>query len=228
MQFGAKLLALFSVMLSVACTNGPPKDNAAAAKADPPTKTMTIASFQSKCPISDAVAQPQSAIAGALLVAGAGAVIEVGIDLIGSAIRKAGEEKSETVSATPSGYFHKANMNGNFTGHEKLNCLVIAHGSVYQGVANPKWPSDPGHQQNLKAADIYLADTPVFYLEAKLELATTRAAIRYVPAHLSYNKHIGSSQGTNERDLVITAALATPSSDSAGKTFALGTMRFPD
>lgn len=181
--------------------------------------------FEKQC-LAEKAGEAQSGILGALLVAGASAVIDVGIDAIGAALKEAAEPKTETKIARQTGHFHALSRDGLFKSNNDLKCLIVVHGQFH--LTKPTEAKKDGYGFEVNTAALGMAASPAFYMEAEAEYGIGGRIFRYRPVYLAYNKHLGSGMGRENRDILITVAFGPPAADGNSKAVAMAKFEIKD
>lgn len=229
------ILVAFCMLTLIACNHLETVDNKKPDNKEPKyvgtfqTRTFIQPDGVGNKPDSDRVL-PIAAIGAAMLPP----LIDRGVDLIASSLRKASEDKVYTATALANGFFYKIDQES-FTPipyEDKEMRLIIVRGEFgpldqdKQNFSKKFWREGRGKPI---ALNIGLNKDPAFYYEAFFQFTPDFSAFRLKSSFLECNEFIGKSI-SSKRDLVISFLFRTPSKDEKTGTssFAIGTVKIED
>lgn len=137
-------------------------------------------------------------------------LVESGIRGIGSAIKKAGEAKTFSLSGTDTMHFYSIDGRGqSFILNPASTCLIVFRGKVgSDGAGDLEKHEFFGRFASKLNRDLKLVAPPDFYYEAYLRPAGDGTAFKLEPKLVYYGNRIGPNR--RDRELVMTISFAPP------------------
>lgn len=165
--------------------------------------------LKSICPTDLSGAQYESLV-GIVALSVIPPLVQSGIRGIGSAIKKAGEARAFSLSATDTMDFYSIDETGHsFVLNPASICLIVFRGKVgqdgHKALEDHEFFRRFARKLNL---DLDLVAPPEFYYEAYLRPAREGTAFKLEPKLVYYGNRIGPNR--RDKELVMTISFATP------------------
>lgn len=195
--------------------------------ADTPSKstTETRVFATNTCPVTRKSAESFGAtVIGALLPP----LIDTGIDLIGGALKKAGEDDVTTLTARTSGHFYSSEASKQvLAAGLELGCIVVIRGTFGEGASTDAFSSAYWKANGrLLASDFGVVGDPSFYYEGNVDFSNDLTAFRLVSRVLKYDRTLKDGKRNGQRTIVITFKFQKPANGTEAKSFATSMLTF--
>jgi len=112
-------------------------------------------------------------------------LISTGLDLLGNALRKAGEEDTQS---------YICHLNFDAPPDKPESCIQVVRGNfmrsralVKSGLVKPQGMRDEEVANRLTKLQIYISDRPQFFLELRVRQSADGSALALAPSYLEYN-----------------------------------------